>query len=297
MLLPATAAARRGRRSLGFTLIELLVVITIIAILIALLLPAVQAIRRAASTAQCSNNLKQISLAFHNYHGVHKAFPAAQPTAMTFYSPFTAALPHLEGARMFDLYNLNAPSSDASNLAVVQQTIPAYTCPAMALPRAIPNTTCNEVYAPASYLVNSGTKSFFNGGPDDGAFARESNGKIRIASIADGTSNTLMVGEGDYGLKGYNFTSGPCVGQPRGGVVAWAMAYAGYSIGSTVGVYNSDKVVTANMEFQTFRSDHESGCNFAFCDGAVRFVAETIDPTILNALATREGREVISETP
>jgi prepilin-type processing-associated H-X9-DG protein len=116
-----------------------------------------------------------------------------------------------------------------------------------------------------------------------------------MEDILDGTSNTLLFGELDYGLKNYNFTSGPCLGAHRGGVSSWAIGYPGYSFATTLGVYNADRLITGLNEFQTFRSDHENGCNFALADGSVRFVSEVVDEILLDALATRAGGESVDD--
>jgi len=281
------------RRQAGFTLVELLVVIAIIGILVALLLPAVQAARAAARRMQCQNNLKQVGLALHNYHDTYKSLPMATHWRGKYYSPFTAILPHLEQAPLFDGYDAKVSAFDPANTGVIEQLVPTYLCPSMVFPRPVPNTACGETAAPSSYAVNTGTLSAW--GPiHNGAIIGHDKGSTALRDIIDGTANTLMVGELDYGLKNYNFTSGPCAGQHRGGVVAWGIGYPGYALGTTVGVYNSDRLVTGFNEFQTFRSDHVGGAHFAMCDGSVQFMAETIDVSLLDALTTRAGGEVVN---
>ncbi len=281
-----------GRRACGFTLVELLVVIAIIGILVSLLLPAVQAARAAARRMQCQNNLKQIGLALHNYHDSYKSLPMATHWGGKYYSAFTAILPHLEQTPLFDGYDPKVSAFDPANTSVIEQRVATYLCPSMVLPRQVPSTACGETAAPASYAVSTGSLSAW--GPiHNGAIIGHDKGSTALRDILDGTSNTFMVGELNYGLKNYNFTSGPCASQLRGGVVAWGVGYPGYSMATTVGVYNSAQLITGFNEFQTFRSDHVGGAHFCLCDGSVRFIPETTDANVIDALATRAGGEVV----
>ncbi|GAB4154328.1 MAG: DUF1559 domain-containing protein [Planctomycetaceae bacterium] len=280
-----------GNRRRGFTLIELLVVIAIIATLIALLLPAVQQAREAARRSTCKNNLKQIGLAIHNYHETYRAFPMATHWRGKFYSAFTAILPHLEQEPLFQQYDPNLSYRD--NQATVGRRVETYLCPSMTFPRDVPSTACGEFLAPSSYAVNTGSGSGWS--IHNGPIIAHDQGSTRMRDITDGTANTLMVGELNYGLKNYMFRSGPCAGQLRGGVASWGIGYPGFSIGTTVGVFNSDRLITGFDEYQTFRSDHPGGAHFCLVDGSVRFVAEHIDSNLLDALATRAGKEVVSD--
>jgi prepilin-type N-terminal cleavage/methylation domain-containing protein len=117
------------RRS-GFTLIELLVAIAIIGILIALLLPAVQKVREAANRARCENNLKQLAIALHNYHGVFEAFPPGRtyPSASSF-SAHSKLLPFLEQDNLYRLINFDVPYSDPANAVSRATVVPTFLCP------------------------------------------------------------------------------------------------------------------------------------------------------------------------
>jgi len=282
----------RPQRAVGFTLVELLVVIAIIGILVALLLPAVQATRAAARRMQCQNNLKQIGLALHNYHDTYKSLPMATHWRAKYYSAFTAILPHLEQAPLFDGYDAKVSAFDPANAGVIEQPVATYLCPSMVLPRQVPDVACGETAAPASYAVNTGSLSAW-GTVHNGTIIGHDKGATALRDVLDGTSNTFMVGELDYGLENYDFTSGSCAGQHRGGVVAWGIGYPGYALASTVGVFNSDRLITGFDEFETFRSDHPGGAHFCLADGSVQFIAETMDAGVINALATRAGGEVV----
>ncbi len=287
--IPNRAASRRRPRA-GFTLVEILVVIAIIGVLVSLLMPAVQHAREAARRSQCSNNLKQIGLAIHMYHDTYRKFPMATHWRGKYYSAFTAVLPFLEQSPIYQSYDARESAFHPLNAAAVAIPISTYTCPSMVLPRPVPQKSCGESAAPASYAVCVGSMSCW--GPiHNGAIVGHDKGSFGFDDVLDGTAQTLMVGELDYGLTNYNFSSGACVGMHRGGVTAWGIGYPGYSMACTVGVYNASKLIVGFQEFETFRSDHPSGAHFAFVDGGVHFIHDSVDKTLLDALATRRGKE------
>jgi len=148
-------------------------------VLVALLLPAVQSAREAARRAQCSNHLKQIALAFHNYHDVYGTFPPAyipDEDGQPKHSWRILILPFLEQSHIYDEYDFDEPWNSPHNLAVTNQAIPAYTCPST--PGGMPGST------ETSYMVITGPSTVFDG---DKA--------CKLSEILDGTSNTLMVVE------------------------------------------------------------------------------------------------------
>jgi prepilin-type N-terminal cleavage/methylation domain-containing protein len=190
------------RRHRGFTLIELLVVIAIIAILTALLLPAVQQAREAARRTQCRNNLRQIGLALHNYLDAHRVFPpsyCAVPGVTTTvggqWSVFARILPYVEQANLQNLINWSLAYSTQVNVATTR--VPTYLCASEVndVVRVNPSTGIPRDY-PANYVVNFGTWKIYDptsGSGGDGAFFP--NSKLTTAAFRDGTSNTLCASE------------------------------------------------------------------------------------------------------
>jgi prepilin-type N-terminal cleavage/methylation domain-containing protein/prepilin-type processing-associated H-X9-DG protein len=209
----------RLRRSAGFTLIELLVVIAIIAVLIALLLPAVQAAREAARRAQCVNNLKQIGLALHNYHGVYETFPMGASLAYTNFpgnlaakdnwSAHAALLPQLEGTALYNAINFNFGVNENGtnmsylyNSSVINAQVKAFVCP------SDPNagstvSNINNYFAcvgTTTYFTNAGTSPATLGDhPTTGFFGYQLCYGLRDGT--DGSSNTVAFGEATIGIN------------------------------------------------------------------------------------------------
>ncbi len=288
------------RRPAGFTLVELLVVIAIIGILVALLLPAVQSARESARRLSCSNNLKQIGLAFHNYHDTYRYFPNTDAGgSITRASAFTAILPYLEQGPAYDLYNFSLGNSDPTNKAVVSQQIEVYLCPSASMRRKVPTAGCDDNdRAPGTYAVCTGSGDPWgtsaSGSPMNGAIVNSGSGTTGLRDILDGTSSTLLAGESAWNIKDYLFSSGPCSGQVRWGFTYWSSPYPLATAFTTQAPFNPDSGGSAVLS--RFRSDHVAGMvNFAFCDGSSRFISDTIDQAVLDALGTRQGRETIPE--
>ena len=186
------------RRHSGFTLVELLVVIAIIGTLVGLLLPAVQAAREAARRTQCSNNVKQMSLALMNYESAKKAFPpfCELPRTTTF-DPFSAQarlLPYIEQGNVAALIDFSSQIPFTAHPEVARMRIPQYMCPSEINDKE--RQTPTIVHYPLNYCFNEGTWFLYDpvsDTPGDGAFAP--NRRFKMAEMLDGTSKTLAIAE------------------------------------------------------------------------------------------------------
>jgi prepilin-type N-terminal cleavage/methylation domain-containing protein/prepilin-type processing-associated H-X9-DG protein len=292
----------------AFTLVELLVVIAIVAVLLALLLPAVQKVRAAANRAHCANNLKQLALAAHQYHDAHHSFPPGFFRApghmreVTVFTLFVSLLPNIEQdnlARRWD-YQRYGNNRGPYPTAPAAQVIAVYICPADALPR--PAIFRNEPSDPpdhwglTSYGGNAGIRS--TGWPtSDGVFYEGS--AVRLADITDGACNTLLFGERDHFDPNYDRL---CPRDPIGSNGWWA--YPGTSDVTLSAAVAINFLVPASAldctkvkadRLSAFGSRHPGGANFALADGSVRFLSTATSVTVLRYLSTRAGGEVIED--
>ena len=316
---------RHHRR--GFTLIELLVVIAIIAVLIALLLPAVQAAREAARRMQCTNNLKQIGIACHNYHDVCGALPAAEMVYnATSLSALTNLLPFMEQTNVFNSINFsltyNTPTNNVLQNVTAQNTkISTFLCPSdLADQHPEFGAQTNYMADMGSWIVwmaASGPNAGLRG--PDGAFY--GNSATRFADVTDGLSNTAFYSERVL-ADGNNAIVSPISdvffspAQPTtlDGAVAACQAIDIYNPASAFplfmgapwinGQHVSLQVTPPNSRscgfFTALRacmppsSMHSGGVNLLLGDGSVKFVKNTISLPTWRGLGTRAGGEVLS---
>lgn len=301
----------------AFTLVELLVVIAIIGVLVALLLPAVQAAREAARRMSCSNNLKQIGLAAQNYHATFNVFPVARNPFPLVHSSLSRLLPYMEQANIQDLIDYTTPLSNPANVFASQQKISIFVCPSDGAGGVIPGM----LDAGTNYVSNngSGTVAFGLIASGDGMFTQKNLG---FSSITDGSSNTAMFSESILGTGIASTTSTPLdyrrevLEIPGGADTApaacesasgsWSGKRGGKWIDGHYGNSLYNHYYTPNPKnwdcgngshnkgLSTARSSHAGGVEMCLCDGSVRFVSNTISLTSWRSLSTRNGGEVNS---
>lgn len=314
----------------GFTLIELLVVIAIIAVLIGLLLPAVQKVRESAANSQCKNSLKQLGIAAQAFHEVNQRLPAGlnvpistasgavfptnflvtsglvkqPPMGALFMSWEEQLLPFIEQGNVYNAMNFtqreyancNGPTSPGATV------IKILLCPSDALDnKEVSTYTTGGVtyyFGMNSYVANGGTVSYYTSSETvDGVYYI--NSATRMTDVKDGTSNTLGFGERYHYDPAYTAMS-------TTGGWAWSNYLSGQdSLGSTCvpvnftlapGTKTGSPSYPEDNRLCTFGSGHTGGCNVSMVDGSVRFLAlvNTSDLPTLQALGTRAGSEIVS---
>jgi prepilin-type N-terminal cleavage/methylation domain-containing protein len=312
----------------AFTLVELLVVIAVLAVLLGLLLPAVQRVREAANRAACANNLKQIGLALHNYINAEGCFPAGYlrsagppggagrvgppPPAFDRPAPWmlegqapgwgwaALLLPYLEQDALARGIQYQLPVESPTNRAPRTVRLPVYTCPSdyhtgVFTVQAYSSGEGLADAATNSYAACYGLGQFLQFQPEEGNGIFYRNSRTRVADVLDGTSNTLAIGE-----RAALFTQTPWAGAMSDGsarVTPDAPVYCSHT-------FPTPAMVLARVGFRPlndpwsepydFFAPHRAVVQFVFADGSARALNVGLDPQILGALATRAGEEVVS---
>ncbi len=323
-------AATDARAATGFTLVELLVVIAIIGILIALLLPAVQAARESARRVHCTNQLKQLALAALNHHNTHNLFPpGVDRTTSRRSSLFIFLLPYLEGGAFYELWR--QPGADRQQLAATVLT--SLVCPSDLIPRnPVASPSGTSWYGLTSYGGNGGTRSFHPNSPDlkaDGMFFEvgptsrpERNQRaVRIADVTDGTSQTLFFAERSHHDPNYDSFAAQGWEQTLGQYGYWTGSGGNLALGdvtlsshapvnfrlafSYTDRAGANPPVNSSGEFRyyadlrlcAFGRINRGWSNFALADGSVRLLNDGIALEVLRALSTRNGGDVALMAP
>jgi prepilin-type N-terminal cleavage/methylation domain-containing protein len=311
-----TAWRFHDRSTRGFTLIELLVVIAIIGVLVALLLPAVQAARESARRIQCQNHLKQMGLAFHHHHDVHKHLPTGgwgwdwvgdpdegvdskQPGGWAF-----NILPFIEGKNIYDIgLGVPGPTKQAQLAEMVEKPIKFYNCPsrrsALVYPITVLPVNTDPVFAGAKldYAVNCGDqdRNEWTGGPPPN-LQPPSNyaftgvvfccSRVTLSDVKDGTSQVIMIGE-KY-LNAMNYRNGTDAADNEN-------LYVGFDNDNARSthptVFFPPRRDTPGLTLHVFGSAHPANFNIVLCDGSVRGLDYNIDRVVYKRIGNKSDME------
>jgi len=303
----------------GFTLVELLVVIAIIGVLVALLLPAVQAAREAARRSTCQNNLRQIGLALVNYHDVHGILPSGSPDCCSVPGSLwtTSTFPFIEQRAVYDQIDFTEPFNNLrANGEAVQSVVPTFICPSgdranepiftdrfvhnpviaagtwytasmgPTIPDQcpfcpVPGRPSDDNYCCQGSNFGTGAGHGYPVGNSVGLFGRHRLPEVSFATVTDGLSNSIMCGES---------LPEECV---FFSLYATNFTLTSTSIPLNTRISDNGKGVRW-WETSGFKSEHPSGAHLSMGDASVHFVSETIDYRVYNELGTRAGGEPVS---
>lgn len=296
----------RVSRRHGFTIVEILVVIGIIAILLALLFPAVQAVRESANRTACQNNLKQIGLALRGFADQHDAYPVPindDKYGLKTRSSFPPLLPYMGEKAAYELWNQKANWNDASNRNFLASKISLFLCPSVpaSSPAAIPPNTPNQNCAYLHYRSDYAELNDLDTGALAGKIDPVQNSKgllspnprtgmTRLIDCADGLSSTITYAEDagkpvQYNSKGLVPNASPI---PDSG---WASPGLNFQFGTSF--QTSTATINATNQNEIFGFHRGSAC-LAFGDGSVRWFDSTLTPRVLAAMVTARGGERFS---
>ncbi len=317
---------KNGKRR-GFTLIELLVVIAIIAVLVALLLPAVQQAREAARRSSCKNNMKQLGVALHNYHDVHRVFPSGwiganaagphtgldSPDLTGFGNGFgwgAMALPFIESGSLYSQLNFSLPLTDSANASSIATVVSVFQCP------SDPKPDTAQVTDSASNSFTLGTSNYMGvfgiRDVDDceigvGVTATEQctaegifyhNSRVSMRDITDGTSSTFMLGERTTFYPNLNTRANPFYGTWMGLVpnsTEGAERFLGHCQHGPNYALGRDGAGLSIGDPGDFGSSHTGGAQFVLADGSVRFISENIDTPTFQKLGQISDGQIVGE--
>jgi prepilin-type processing-associated H-X9-DG protein/prepilin-type N-terminal cleavage/methylation domain-containing protein len=272
------ASSQRCLLRIGMTLVELLVVVAIIGVLVALLLPAVQAARESARRAQCQNNLRQVGVALHVYHNanrelpigcIEKRVPSSKPDGRQ-HAWSSAILPHLEEPALWASIDFGAAYDAANNFTAARETVAAYLCPSTW--RVAPGRDGSIVadpFAPAGSPTYRGAAIDYGGIYGTGQMSPSANGTflydrpVKLSDVTDGTSHTLAVAE-DSG-RGW-LTNGE-----------WINGENIFDVGGPINRQQDNEIW----------SDHPGGAMVLWCDGSVELLSEATELNVVRAMCSR----------
>jgi prepilin-type N-terminal cleavage/methylation domain-containing protein len=312
---------RPRSRSPAFTLVELLVVIAIIGVLVALLLPAIQAAREAARRAQCLSHLKQLGVALHTYHDIYKSLPIGAQYPVARKNWRVAMFPYTEQGALYDQLTEESfltPYTAAPGINVLLQKLrlPNWNCPSSPCPKVgasgseqawgggdpqlVDYVGISGAYPDPTWGTNRTSSSNYDGGQYSASGTLIPFAAVKMADILDGTANTLIVGENSSFTKvgtslrdlrsnyygawgGFTYNGNPWTGTPD----TWStgivtIRYAPNTEGTPAGAVHTWE---ANLPL---RSAHPASVNGVLADGVTRTLSDTIDFTVLTRLAIRD---------